>query len=206
MERILDNNDDALEVSATDFSLFKRRFFTYYPKLIGKFESYESLINMDHNSVESTKSLVEPAELPACESVKSTTELPSQQTDQLYPIESTPICTDSTKSPISVEVPESPVESPQLPACEPTELPIQQTDQPCPIESTPICTVSAESPISIKAPKATTADESLQLACLPAESPQLSAYEYAKSPVPAESPQSLRLATVATALFWGEEE
>ncbi|CAG8956653.1 hypothetical protein HYFRA_00011964 [Hymenoscyphus fraxineus] len=194
MERILDENDDALEVSATDFSLFKRRFFTYYPKLIGKFESYESLINMDHNlqpeppvSVESTESPVEstePAptcaespELPACEPA----ELPIQQTDQPCPMESTPICAVSAESPVSVEVPESPIEAPQLPACEPAQLPSQQINQPCHIEFVPICAAFAESFVS-------------------SESHQLSAYEYAKSPVPAESPQSLGLATVATAL------
>ncbi|CAG8953944.1 hypothetical protein HYFRA_00010905 [Hymenoscyphus fraxineus] len=219
MERILDENDDALEVSATDFSLFKRRFFTYYPKLIGKFESYESLINMDHNlqpeppvSVESTESPVEPAQLPAVEATESPVELPVQQTDQPCPMESTPICAVSAESPVSTP---TSAESPELLACEslPAELPIQQTDQPCPMDSTPVCAVSAKPPVSIEAPEATTPAESLQLlACLPAvesteltptcaASPQLSACEYTKSPVPAESLQTLGLA-VATALFY----
>ncbi|CAG8955614.1 hypothetical protein HYFRA_00009568 [Hymenoscyphus fraxineus] len=127
------------EVSTTNFSLFKTTFFIYCPKFDskGKFniELYESLINIDHNpqpeppvSVESTESLVEPAQLPAVESpvsVESTespqmpacepAELPGQQIDQPCPMESTPICTVSAESPVSIEAPEAttPAESPQ---------------------------------------------------------------------------------------------
>ncbi|CAG8981455.1 hypothetical protein HYALB_00013382 [Hymenoscyphus albidus] len=179
IERILDDNDDNMQVSATDFSLFKRKFFMYYPDNIDSNFDVETLIDKDYTPQPVPVETTESVQLLVFEPVESTaTEFPVQQTDQPCPMESTPICAVSAEWPVSVEAPESaPPGSPQLSACEspPDESPVQQIDQPCPIECTPICA---------------------------SESPRLPACESlpAKSPVPTESPRSLE-STVATALF-----